>query len=158
MGTHSAVYRTLMALHLISVIGGFGLVLAKGVESLWVLPGDLGPGRKRLWEAGIGLVYLVPVLGVATVFASGGKWQFSQVWIGASFLLWLVAAAVLSFGVRPGERRLADLGASSAGSDAAPTTIEGEVRALLRRSAALSGIVDVAMAISIVLMVAKPGV
>lgn len=76
----------------------------------------------------------------------GGQWQFSQPWIGASYVLWFLAVGVTTAVVVPAQLSAADT--LDAGQDAS---------GLATRITASSSLVTVLWTAIIVLMVVKPG-
>lgn len=136
----SPLYEVLLAVHVLVAAGAFVSLGALGAR-----PGARRtPGRRRLLETGIGLVYLTPVVGVLLVLASDGHDRFSAPWIIASFVLWALVVGVVAGGVRPVERRL------SAVAD------PGEAPELALRAGRLLLVSDLLLFVIVVLMVVKP--
>ena len=144
---------TLVVVHVLSAVVGFGAVFLTGVYA--------GLARRRANEAvrryfrsgpnwAARALYAVPVLGVVLVATSHGADRFTQLWVWVSILLWVLAAALAHAAVWPGERRiqrlLAESGAHEADLDRAGRRVE--------RAAAA---VDVVFVATLVLMVARPG-
>jgi hypothetical protein len=105
-------YDTLVALHVISAVVGFGAVAISGVYGGMARNPQGGgvteetaryfrsPGRAE-W-----LVLVVPFLGVAALAARPGDDRFDEVWVLAAAAVWLLASVILLAVVRPAERRI----------------------------------------------------
>jgi len=94
---------------------------------------------------------LTVVLGSALVGISGGttgtpQWSMGQLWVSLSYVLWLVAVALLLLVVVPSQAKAA--GQLEAGQDAS---------GLAGRIGAAGGIAMLCWTVVIVLMVFKPG-
>ncbi len=120
----------------------------------------IGSSLERYYRPGINwagrTLMLVPVLGVALVFMSGGQWTMADPWVSAGLALWLAAAIVAESLLWPAERRLqADV---AAGVDPGSPNRSVELHVLLCIRTAAMGIgILVALVAATVLMVAKPG-
>jgi uncharacterized membrane protein len=149
---------TLIVLHVLSAVVGFGAILLTGVYA--------GMARRRVSEAvrryfGPGRnwaargVYLVPVLGVVLVETSHGADRFAQAWVWVSLLLWVVALVLAHALVWPGERRIQQLVAESqpTGTGARQAELDRACRRVARAALAI----DLAFVASLALMLAQPG-
>ena len=105
-------YDTLVALHVISAVVGFGAVAISGVYGAIARNSQGGgateetaryfrsPGRAE-W-----LVLAVPFLGAAALAARPGDDRFGAVWVLAAAAVWLLASIILLAVVRPAERQI----------------------------------------------------
>ena len=91
---------------------------------------------------------VVVVLGSALVGLGdvGDQWSYGQVWVSASYLLWLVSVVLLLVVVVPAQTAAAER--LEAGDDAS---------GLAQRISAAGGLAALSFAAVIVLMVLKPG-
>lgn len=166
MGVDSTGYKILLVLHILSVVIGFGGLFFQG---LMVRRARLRPGPEAwaLLEASqevsfawaLWFVLAVPLLGIGLVFSSNKMWSFSQAWVGAGLLLWVIAAGIVVGVLRPTLARAQAVLSQRAGGGGGPRTGSGtsEADGLLARAEALVGTVDVIVVIVVVLMVLKPG-
>lgn len=109
---HPALYDTLVALHVVSAVVGFGAVALSGIYGATARhpdrPGSAeeagryfrSPGRAE-W-----LVLLVPFLGAGALASRPSGADFADTWVVAASIIWLAAAALLLGLVRPAERRI----------------------------------------------------
>jgi Predicted integral membrane protein (DUF2269) len=124
---HPALYDTLVALHVVCAVIGFGSVALSGLYGATAShpdrPGSAeeagryfrSPGRAE-W-----LVLAVPFLGAGALGLRPSGADFGDAWVIAASLIWLAAAGVLLGVVRPAERRLR---ARSRAEDAASTSAD----------------------------------
>jgi uncharacterized membrane protein len=115
VGVDSAAYDTVLVLHVMCVIIGFGGVFLNGIygaeakrrsgrEGLAVFE-----ATERVGRVAEGFILAVPVFGIALVLMSHSEWRFSQAWVAASLAIY-GAAIVLSFGFHlPNLRRMGGL-------------------------------------------------
>jgi hypothetical protein len=166
----SSAYKLCLLAHLACVIVGYGAV---ALDSLTFgrtrrLEGDeayavaqSGYTATVKWAGRF--LYGVPVFGAAAVAASDGGIEFSEAWVSAAFVVWLVGVAVLHGVVTPARRRslvlLAELAGTRVGGPANPTTAarSGQVGSLARRIAVGQAVFNLATVAALVLMVWKPG-
>ena len=115
MGLTGGVYRLMLLLHIACAMLGFGSVAFNGLyrlrarhlggtEEAGVL--EANSDVTRIAEI---LIYATFVFGVLVVLTSRSQWTFSQSWLSASMLLYLVDIAVLHGLIRRHERQYADL-------------------------------------------------
>src|SRR6516165_11006061 len=103
---------TLIVLHVLSAVVGFGAIALTGVYAGLARRRADGAVRRYFrpgtnWAARA--VYVVPVLGVVLVATSHGTDRYSQTWVWVSLLLWVLAATLAHAVVWPGERRIQQL-------------------------------------------------
>ncbi len=149
--TYSGAYAVVLVLHLLTVAFVVGPAAVAAVLS----PRHVRSGRAdalrdaaRATRLYTQVTLLTVLLGSALVGlgAVGDQWSFSQAWIGASYVLWLVGAALMLVLVVPAQDEAA--AALESGGDATP---------FAGRIAAGGGLATLAWTVIIVLMVTKPG-
>lgn len=144
-------YAVVLVLHLLTVAFVVGPAAVAGVTSVRLV--RAGSAEQLHAAARTCRVYTLAtlatvLLGTAMVGLGdvGQQWEFSQVWVSASYALSLVAVALTLVLVVPGQQAAAE--ALEAGQDAARQ---------VGRIAAGSGLALLAWTAIIVLMVTKPG-
>jgi len=115
MGVNSGAYDTVMVLHIMCVIVGFGGVFLNGIygaeakrrrgsEGLAVFE-----ATERVGKVAEMFILAVPVFGIALILMSHSMWKFSQTWVIAALAIY-TAALTLSFGFHlPNLRRMGKL-------------------------------------------------
>ena len=148
---YSGVYAVVLALHLITVAFVVGPVaVATPLSARAARDGRVDALRDHARTTRVyALATLVVVLlGSAMIGLGdiGDQWSFGQLWVSASYALWLLAVVLLLAVVVPAQRAAADAiaGGRDGGSYAGRISAGGGVAAL-------------AFAVIIVLMVFKPG-
>jgi uncharacterized membrane protein len=158
MGVDSKLYELVFALHILAVVIGFGGMFIAG---FYGNEAAKRPGREGLAIAETTMkvtalaptmaVYSVPIFGLLLIFLSDDTWKFSEPWVGASILLYLVLL-VLAIAVQvPNLRKMLAL---RAGADGAQPL---ELQKLGRTAATVGGVVNVLWVVVLFLMVFKPG-
>ena len=148
---YSGAYAVVLALHLLTVAFVVGpLAVAPPLAARAARAGRLDALRDHTRTTRVyALASVVTVLlGSAMVGLGdiGDQWSMGQLWISASYGLWLVAVALLLAVVVPAQRA------------AAQALDEGrEGGSYAGRIAAAGGVAALALAAVIVLMVVKPG-
>ena len=186
MGVDSGAYDTVLVLHVMCVIIGFGGVFLngiygaeakrrKGAEGLAVFE-----ATERVGKVAEVFILAVPVFGISLILMSHSKWSFSQAWVIAALTIYALALT-LSFGVHlPNLRRMGRLmhelvhmhhAPAPVSGGAVPTDDAHAAAAIaggpppqvlqLERCGKLAGIcggtLDLAVIAVVVLMVWKPG-
>lgn len=148
-------YNLLLLLHLATVVVGFGAVSLNGVYNRKAM--RAGSSSSAISTANFEVsalaeyaIYLVPVFGILVLLASGKTYQFSDGWVSASFLLYLIGLGVHHAVVRPGHRKLNAALASG-------RTDSPEVTGLNQRLAVGAAVLNLLLVVILVLMVWKPG-
>jgi uncharacterized membrane protein len=150
--TYSGAYAVVLVLHLLTVAFVVGPLAVVAVTS----PRHVRAGRvdalrdaQRTTRLYAFATLLTVLLGSAMIGLgdTGDAWEMGQLWVSASYALWLVALALLLGVVVPAQR-------------AAVEALEtgGETAAAATRIGAGSGLAMLAWIAIIVLMVVKPGV
>jgi hypothetical protein len=171
MGPDSGVYKVVLVLHLMSAIVGFGGLALNGFY------GAAAAARRGRDGAAIGEavnkgyafaewpIYAVPVFGIVLVLLSDDIFKFSQVWISASFVLYIVAIGLLHGLHLPTVRRinalLAELatgagGGRGSGDGGAPPQV-AELDTLGAKAGMVGGALNLIGVVIVILMVFKPG-
>ena len=148
---YTGAYALVLALHLLTVAAVIGpLLAAPPMAARAVRAGRLDALRDHTRTTRLYALasLVVVVLGSAMVGLGdvGDQWSFGQVWVSASYLLWLVAVVLLLVVVVPAQATAAER--LEAGGDAA---------GLAQRISAAGGLAALSLAAVIVLMVLKPG-
>jgi hypothetical protein len=149
------VYLTLLSLHLLCVIVGFGGVILNGIwgSAQSRLTGEpaaaLGAPLETVSKIAELFILAVPVFGVATLLTSGGVYTFRAPWVSASLALYVVGL-VVSFGMlQPAARKLGPLTATL--PVGAPERVSLE-----KRIGATSGVLHLVLLLVVLLMVFGP--
>ena len=162
-GIGSNLYRVVLAAHIILSIGGFGAVLLNGVYAAHTQKRP-GPEGRAISEANYAvsniaeaLILAVPVSGLVLVWVSDGAWSFSDLWIWASIVAFVVALGISRGVLMPGHRRInALLLAMEQQPVADPGPQLAEIDRIGKASAASGAALNVLLVIIVVLMIWKP--
>ena len=167
MGVGSGAYQTVLILHILAVVFGFGPVVLAGVYD------TQGAKRGRSHHAAIGevqfavamiaekIMYLVFVLGAALVAMSKSAFEFGDFWVATAMLSYIIALGLSHGMLIPNERRLNVLRRELA--DLEGQTLDGppeqelELADRAKRSAVVGSALDLILVFIIFLMVVKPG-
>ncbi len=149
---YSGAYAVVLALHLVTVAFVIGpIAVATPLSARAARAGEAGALRDHARTTRVyALASLVTVLlGSAMIGLGdvGDQWSFGQLWVSASYALWLVAVALLLAVVVPAQRAAGE--AIAEGRDGG---------AYAGRISAGGGVAALAFTAIIVLMVLKPGV
>jgi uncharacterized membrane protein len=112
----SGLYKFFLLLHLIAVVVGFGGVLLNGLYGAQAKQRP-GPGGLAIVEANYWVstkvaeiaIYLVPLFGFALIGLSDSGWKFSQTWISASLVLYVIGLANARLVLVPTQARMIEL-------------------------------------------------
>lgn len=171
MGIDSGIYKTLLVLHILSAIVGFGGVMLNGLygnevkkrrgpEGLAIMDTNMFVSTKVAQTA----IYLVFVFGVLLVVTSDDVWSFGEMWVSLSMGLYVIALG-LSHGVmQPTLKRmralmaeLVDMGPpppQGATGGPPPQAVELEQRG--KTVAAVGAVLNLMVVVILALMVWKP--
>jgi hypothetical protein len=155
-------YEVLLLLHLLSAIGGFGLLAYNGLYLSLSRRRGYGAGGALAVNAQVsglaeGLVYASFVFGVAAVGSSRSAWRFSQAWVIAAMVLYLAILSVMHGWIRPRQRRFFTIIRElEADPKLAPMRV-GELDSLERRISAGWGAFNILVVGALYLMVFRPG-
>src|SRR5205807_4813257 len=88
---------TLVVLHVLSAVVGFGAIFLTGMYA-GVARRRANESARRYFRPGPNwaarALYVVPVLGVVLVETSHGADRFAQLWVWVSVVLWVIATAL----------------------------------------------------------------
>ncbi|MFF3253128.1 hypothetical protein ACFYWP_19440 [Actinacidiphila glaucinigra] len=156
--------KVMLSLHVLAAIVAVGsITAAASMFPRYALQASGGRGRDRgrgpdgRAAAIAGLLHricrgyaaaglAVPALGVATGALLG---VLTDVWLIASLVLTVIAAAILALAILPGQQRLLALAEDAAA--------EGEPRPAAARLTMLTGVFNLLWAAVVVLMIVRPG-
>lgn len=168
----SSLHNTLLVLHLLAVILGFGPAMMAG---LWGAEAKARRGREGLAIAeatykvvgtyAAWIMYSVPIFGILLVFTSDNDiYKFSQAWVSASLLLYIVGVGVAQAVHLPNLRRMNELMAELAdgpgpggGGPGGPPPQVAEIEARGKKAGMVGGMLSLLVVVIVVLMVFKPG-
>lgn len=168
MNPGSTLYDAVLVLHLVGVVVGFGTAFAwtvlgaraRSTDGAGATLAEIGVnGLSRLsapaiWSVGITGVILIGI------HQANGWYGFADTWISLAFLLFFVTAGVTQFLWIPGQRKvqrtIADLEALPVGSDR-PSAQLAALEEQGKQVAVWGGVVHLAFALSVIVMVFKPG-
>ena len=160
MGQDSGAYKVVLVLHLMAVVIGFGGLVVTGYF------GAVAARRKGREGAAIGeavekgysfsewFIYAVPVLGIVLVLMSDDAFAFSQAWVSASFVLYIVGIGLYHGLHRPTVRRINAILAETAGGSQESAA---ELDKLGAKAGMVGGLLNLITVVVVVLMVFKPG-
>jgi uncharacterized membrane protein len=151
-------YDFVLLLHLIAVVIGFGGVLLNGVYGAQAKKRP-GPGGLAITEANYFVsekiaekaIYIVPLLGFALVGLSDSAWEFSQTWVIASLILYVIGLANARLVLVPTQKHMIDM--MQAGP---PDPVKMDAAA--KRLAMFGGLTHLLFVAIMILMIWKPGV
>lgn len=160
------VYNVFYLLHIVSIVAGIGGVVLNGVYAAQV-KARTGLAAVAVadansfvtWKVAEWFIYAIPIFGFALIGLSDDAWDFGQIWIWLSLLLYLVAVGVSHAVMRPAANRFRDVLTRSASANAgvAPATVP-ELVALDKRMAVVGTVLNLLILAILVLMIWKPGV
>lgn len=157
-------YRVLLLLHVLSSIAGFGGVLFNGLYAAKAARLG-GPEGRAVSEANYSVasiaeicILVVPVSGIALMWASEGAWDLADRWVWLSLVLYAIAFFVSHAVLMPGHRAINQLLAEmeTHPADAGPPPQLREVERLGRIQAVAGASLDVMLVVILVLMIWKP--
>ena len=131
MGVDSGAYDTVLVLHVLCVIIGFGGVFLNGIygaeakrrrgrEGLAIFE-----ATERVGKIAEMFILAVPVFGIALILMSHSQWKFSQAWVIGALTIY-AAALTLSFGFHlPNLRRMGGLMHELVSMSEAPPAVAG---------------------------------
>jgi uncharacterized membrane protein len=138
-------YNVVLYLHILTVVVAFAPAVVHPL-TLERMRGDSSLGRVAGIAADNGRKVYFPaliatgLLGIVLILLSDDVWEFSELWISLSFLVWIAICGLVSGMIMPNERRVAG-GDVDAGKK---VTIAGQI-------------VTVLFLVMLYLMVFKPG-
>lgn len=161
MGSDSFGYKLVLLLHLLFVVVGFGSsfvwpLVNRAAERV---PGGSGyvvstAARRASRLFTTVPIWLAGVLGFLLVALSDGVYGFDQTWITLASLLFFVAAIAATFLLAPANRQLDEARRLHASGEPRAAGLSAQ---LTKRVAIFSGLLHVAFALLMIVMVWKPG-
>lgn len=157
MGVDRGLYQFVLVLHILAVIIGFGGVFIAGFYGMEAGK-RRGPEGQAISEATMKVtslvptmaIYSVPILGILLILLSDDAWQFSDMWVSLSFLLYIAALVVAQGFHVPNLKKMVEMGRTGRPDP-------GEMAQRAKKAATLGGILNVLWVLVLILMVVKPG-
>jgi uncharacterized membrane protein len=171
VGINSGIYKLVLVLHILTAIVGFGAVLLNGIygqqaksrrgsEGLAISQANFLVSR-----IGMFFIYAVFVFGILLVVLSDKAWSFSDSWIVAAIVLYVLGIGLAHGAAFPNARRMINLqeqlvamGPPPAGAQASgappPQVIELEERG--RRAGIVGAMLSLDLVVILMLMVWGP--
>ena len=133
MGINSGIYKLVLVLHILTAIVGFGAVLLNGIygQQARSRKGTEGLAISQanflVSKIGMFFIYAVFVFGILLVVLSDKVWSFSDSWIVAAIVLYVLGIG-LAHGAAFPNRAANDQSPGAIGSDGPPTGGRGGLR------------------------------
>jgi uncharacterized membrane protein len=164
-------YNTLLMVHILAAIVGFGAVFLNGVYASQIKKYGgreglaIAEANHKVSTIGEYLIFSVPVWGILLVLTSHKTFTFSQRWLMAAIALYIIAISVatglllpLTKKMHKVMRELVDMGPPPASASAGgPPPQVAELEAMGKRAAVFGAFLDIALLAIVFLMVFKPG-
>jgi len=164
---NDGLYHFLFFLHISAAIVGFGGVVLNGVYGAQAKQRP-GPGGLAITEANLFVttkiceiaIYLVPIFGFGLIGASDSAWEFSQTWVIASLVMYVVALGIAHAVLLPNGKRMVELqremlaGPPPAGG---PPPQVAQMEAAGKKLAAAGMTNNLLLVAILVMMIWKPG-
>ena len=170
MGIGSAAYKIVLIVHIIAVIVGFGGVMLNGIYGAEAKKRK-GPGGAAIGEANLAVtkiaekvIVTVPVWGILLVILSDGVWEFSQAWVGAALVLFILTMGFATGVQLKNQKRMSALASEMAAGGPPPAGASGpppqvaEMEALEKKLGMGGAFLSLMIVVLLYLMVFKPGV
>ncbi len=149
-------YNIVLFLHVLTaVVGVGGLVMGwaydtvarrhGGQSGAAILDAELRSGSSVPIKA----LYLLPFLGIALIVLSDDTFSMGDVWVSASFVVYVAIVGVYHGMIRPSRKMVRDM--MTTGGSA------GETEAVLRRATTGTWILNGLLVVALYLMIWKPG-
>jgi uncharacterized membrane protein len=151
-------YDISVFVHVSAVVVGFGATFA---ESL-MFPVAMTAGKQHLpyvhrLQLAINQRFAGPALGliiITGIYQTADRWEFSDFWISATFLIALILGGLLGAYFVPSDRRLAPMVERDLASGG---ELSDEYQRLARRQGMIGALAGVLVLLAVFLMVTKPG-
>jgi len=171
VGIDSGIYKTLLVLHILAAIVGFGGVMLnalygnevrkrRGAEGLAIMDANMFVSLKVAQNA----IYLVFVFGILLVVTSDDVWSFGDLWVSLSMGLYVIALGLSHGLMQPTLKRmralmaeLVDMGPpppQGATGGPPPQAVELEQRG--KTVAAVGTVLNLMVVVILALMIWKP--
>ena len=168
-GVDTAIYKVFFLLHILAVIVGFGSsfvwpVLGAQARNLGPGPASLAISQTALKYSKVlttGAIYLAALFGILLVVVSGETWKFSQTWVSAAFLLFIVGA-VLGYLLTANNKKMVGIqeklvSGEITGGPGGPPPEVAQMADLGKRSAMFGGLAHLVFLLLLIDMIWKPG-
>ena len=170
MGIDSGIYKTLLVLHILAAVVGFGGVMLNGIHGVQAKKRGgheavaIADSAMAVGNVAEKVIYLVFVFGIALVLVSDDVWSFGDLWVSVSMALFIVAVGVSHGVLMPNLHRMRALMAELAdagppppqGATAGPPPQAVELEQRGKTVAAVSGVLNLAVVVILALMIWKP--
>jgi hypothetical protein len=153
-------FETVLVLHVLSVVAGYGSVFFEGA---WIQLAERTPGSvgAPIAEASLAVVvkraaialYLVPVFGILLVLLSHRAFSFGDWWVVVGLADWVATIVLLHLVYRPAQARLMAAAVQVGGGC---TAVEDRRPALARRARLAIALVDLLFVATLVVMIVGP--
>jgi uncharacterized membrane protein len=168
---NSGLFKTLLMLHILSAIIGFGAVFLNGIYANQIKKAG-GVGGLAIADAnhtvtniGEKIIYTVPIWGILLVLSSSKLFTFKQTWVMAALGLYIVAVGVATGLLIPLTKKMRALmaelvaaGPPPAGASAGgPPPQVAQLEEMGKRAALFGAFLNIALVAIVYLMVFKPG-
>ena len=146
-------YQLLLIVHLITVVVGIGGVMLNGLYGAQAKKAGPNGGNAvvranfAVTELAMYFIYAIPVTGILMVLKDP-RWDFSDTWVAASIVLYVLAIGNAHMNLIPGSKRMIEL------TQGPPTP---EVEAMGKKLAIAGTTNELIVVALIVLMVWTPG-
>lgn len=167
MGLDSTGYKIVFVLHILSLIFGFGPFVLNGLYGAQAKkrPGvgglAIGEATFEVGKVAQIVIYTVPIWGIGLLGMSDGVWEFSQLWVWLSLVLYVVAVGISHAVMKPSAKRMNVLAAEmvNAGGPPAggPPPQVVEMEGIGKKLAVGGTVLNLLLVTILVLMVFKPG-
>jgi uncharacterized membrane protein len=155
--TSDGLYKFFLFLHLVAVVVGFGGVLLNGLYGAQAKkrpgPGGLAIAEANFWvstKIAEPAIYLVPLFGFALIGLSDSGWKFSQTWVVASLVLYVIGLANARLVLVPTSAKMIEM------MKAGPPD-PAKMEAAGKRLGAAGGFAHLLFTAIMILMIWKPG-
>lgn len=161
MGIDSAIFKTVLVLHIATAVIGFGGIIAHGTYNAKAFASKAGEAAvlfkhtRAVTAMTHYALYALFALGIILIVASDGTFGMGDPWVGPSFLVWFAVLGVAHGLVKPSMTKL-QLRAEELSASASLKDDETSV-ALAKKLAIGEAATQLLLVISLVLMVWKPG-
>jgi uncharacterized membrane protein len=155
--TSDGLYKFFLFLHLVAAVVGFGGVLLNGLYGAQAKkrpgPGGLAIAEANFWvstKVAEPAIYLVPLFGFALIGLSDSGWKFSQTWVAASLVLYVIGLANARLVLVPTSAKMIDMMRAGPPDPA-------KMEAAGKRLAAAGSFGHLLFTVIMILMIWKPG-
>jgi uncharacterized membrane protein len=158
VGTNSGLYKILLLLHIVGIVGGIGpvvlngLYLARAKRAGGAAGTAVSVATYEVSDVAEKVIYTIPVTGILLVLVSDGAISFGDTWIWLSIVLFVAAVGLSHAALIPGHRRYNALAAAEGGP-----SVGQEAKALEQRVAGAGMALNLLVVVLIALMIWKPG-